>query len=543
MASKKKKDQKKKKKSKGGKKDDWSHEGGVTIEDAYIGNENDETRKKRIHTQEKDERLRRSRRKHEDKRLKTQFAKKMAHKVKFSDILASATQTEAAARETNEKVEEKVVRKPNPPNSNHLATTDRLQMLISRKRPRSDSATDDEDHGSAETEQYEEDIDSDDNIDEERETDDDTDDHESGEAESENLLDENDSSEMKLVFGGDVKSQKVKDHDVGNDADNESDDEHEKQNKTSSSSPLITHYEWFFKSSSSTDQGSGKNSLIGMDKKSKANTVVSKGKENEKKVKPNLIKNISINDVDCGLYAALVSEVSAIDHQACNVQDLPGIYKLWKSQSHPLLLNDFSKQLLPYLSTYSDAFIEGRDHINDRVMAECLLMHSLFHVVKARAKVVRHNDKLKKKAKDQKLRTAAVALEEDQSSIPAGNHKSRKGKGKQPDPVPVVNEVEDDEAMRDQGFARPRLLILCPFRATAKVIVKSMLRIFGENTSISGLEKFETEFADPEESDDEGRGTEKKTKRPDDWEALFNGNMDDDFKVRLLNVILVLFSN
>jgi hypothetical protein len=112
----------------------------------------------------------------------------------------------------------------------------------------------------------------------------------------------------------------------------------------------------------------------------------------------------------------------------------------------------------------------------------------------------------------------------------------------------------EQSAMHDQGFHRPRVLILCPFRSTAKQIVNTLQDLLGENTSVSGLEKFESEFGYfPEDEEDiaaqvdhheylnmrEGkRETVKqptmghlRSKKPDDWVATFRDNIDDDFKV------------
>lgn len=96
----------------------------------------------------------------------------------------------------------------------------------------------------------------------------------------------------------------------------------------------------------------------------------------------------------------------------------------------------------------------------------------------------------------------------------------------------------------DQGFCRPRVLILCPFRGTALKVVENVKRILGINTSMSNKEKFEEEFGPPDddsenenESEDDGesetaagkskRKSKKRkvgTDRPEDWKALFEGD-------------------
>jgi U3 small nucleolar RNA-associated protein 25 len=94
----------------------------------------------------------------------------------------------------------------------------------------------------------------------------------------------------------------------------------------------------------------------------------------------------------------------------------------------------------------------------------------------------------------------------------------------------------------DQGFCRPRVLILCPFRGTALKVVESIKRILGDNTSMSNKDKFEEEFGPPDDDSEDGSEDEKDsetaagkskrksknrkvgTDRPEDWKALFEGN-------------------
>ena len=108
----------------------------------------------------------------------------------------------------------------------------------------------------------------------------------------------------------------------------------------------------------------------------------------------------------------------------------------------------------------------------------------------------------------------------------------------------LKNETENGiQEFVDQGFCRPRVLILCPFRGTAMKIIENIKKILGDNTSISNQSKFAEEFGPPDsdsedDSDDEdignsetasGKSKRKSKKRkegsdkPDDWKALFKG--------------------
>lgn len=149
------------------------------------------------------------------------------------------------------------------------------------------------------------------------------------------------------------------------------------------------------------------------------------------------------------------------------------------------------------------------------------------------------NQKLKQKQRDLKLQKAQ---EETENNGDKKNKKKRSAAAA----LPMAMDNVDEDVYRDQGFVRPRLLILCPFRHTARKIVEMMMQILGPNTSVSGLEKFESDYADPTDEDDpfaiynEQDPRKKKNpkrqrgpiQKPADWEAVFKGNVDDDFKVR-----------
>lgn len=88
----------------------------------------------------------------------------------------------------------------------------------------------------------------------------------------------------------------------------------------------------------------------------------------------------------------------------------------------------------------------------------------------------------------------------------------------------------EDASILDQGYTRPRVLILCPFRSTARRIVQGLISALGEDiTSVTGLDKFKEEFSAPDELSDEA--DVGAVKKPSDWKAIFNDNTDDDFKM------------
>jgi len=163
------------------------------------------------------------------------------------------------------------------------------------------------------------------------------------------------------------------------------------------------------------------------------------------------------------------------------ISDIAGIYEMWRRD---IPLNTVCRRILPLLFSYCDIFADGRDLLNDLILLEASLIHLLFHAVKSRSTQIRNSCKLKE-----------GLLEE-------GNN-----------------------LYRDQGFTRPRILILCPLKSSAKKIVELIQNICGNNTSVSGIEKFDSEYLSAEVEDLQAK------QRPRDWEALFSGNIDDDFKL------------
>lgn len=167
--------------------------------------------------------------------------------------------------------------------------------------------------------------------------------------------------------------------------------------------------------------------------------------------------------------------------------------------------------MLPLLSSYVDALLEGRNHENDKDILETILTHISVHVMKSRTKQMRHNQKLKKKL--------AIVMQKAAAEN-SDSKKNKKNKSTFQD-KPVI------EGMQDQGFCRPKVLILCPTRNSVMNCIESIRNIFGDQTNISSLDKLIEEFGF---EDDEQDGKPRK-KKPEDWESIFSGNMDDDFKM------------
>jgi U3 small nucleolar RNA-associated protein 25 len=102
-------------------------------------------------------------------------------------------------------------------------------------------------------------------------------------------------------------------------------------------------------------------------------------------------------------------------------------------------------------------------------------------------------------------------------------------------------EAIDMEKLRDQGFTRPRVLILLPTRGTGHTFLKAMLTLLGDAAYVDKMDRFETEYGPPvtDEEDDDNNGKTIRHKKAvieakgSDWLELFGDdtNDDDDFKI------------
>lgn len=200
--------------------------------------------------------------------------------------------------------------------------------------------------------------------------------------------------------------------------------------------------------------------------------------------------------------------------QINHYRDIPNLNKLWKSKSSEKF-SILTSGLLSYQSSYADSIVEGRSHENDQDLLDAMLTHICVHVMKARTVVKKHNQRIKSKL--------------DAAKIAAANSKKKsKSRG-------LVNtlddEVDEESAHQDQGFCRPRVLILCPFRSTAFQCVSAIQSILGPNTSIGNYDKFVAEYG-PDEEDEGSRAASRRQNKPPDWQHLFSlQNNDDDFKL------------
>ncbi|XP_048339451.1 U3 small nucleolar RNA-associated protein 25 homolog isoform X2 [Sphaerodactylus townsendi] len=171
----------------------------------------------------------------------------------------------------------------------------------------------------------------------------------------------------------------------------------------------------------------------------------------------------------------------------------------WPKVNNPLISKEtkskdqsftpLQKELFCIMNSYKDLFYPERTALrNGEEVRHVYCLHAMNHVLKANAQVLSNNAKRRDQQQD----------------------------------------IEDD-GFRDQGLTRPKVLIVVPFRESALRVVQifiSLLESVGKKKiDVSNKKRFKGEFgSDPDEKP-------PNLKRPEDYDAVFAGNIDDHFKI------------
>mmetsp|Transcript_43911 Transcript_43911/g.103878 ORF Transcript_43911/g.103878 Transcript_43911/m.103878 type:complete len:660 (+) Transcript_43911:31-2010(+) len=190
-----------------------------------------------------------------------------------------------------------------------------------------------------------------------------------------------------------------------------------------------------------------------------------------------------------------VSAVQALLQQADAVKSswrcssfYPGVRKHFEEWMAKAGVSPSAREsaLFAFMRTYMDVCFPEQTHANARSTRALCVLHIVDHVLKARRQV-RDNTTLLQQAQEQSLAAGEAAIAQ----------------------------------FGDQGFARPRALILCPFRSVGAEVVRLILALCPDAKQVLGKKKFEEQFFEVEEQEFRGK--------PPDWVHLFAGNNDDCF--------------
>ena len=235
-------------------------------------------------------------------------------------------------------------------------------------------------------------------------------------------------------------------------------------------------------------------------------------------------------------------------------------------------------RLFSTFNDYKDVLFSARREEDSfpSQLRDIVNLHIVNHIMKARDIVVKNNSKIKmagiasKQHRDHITVQARVASEKGIKKVPmSAAEKERERKQRSRDkkkrrlearakanaemlsvpaselPTRIEDRDEDIDNsgslgnLRDQGFTRPRVLVLLPVRATAETFINSFLSVLPATISnIMNKRKFHLEFGLTEEEDEKDELGRRKleynrdgSRKPEDWIELFAKNNDDAFRI------------
>lgn len=177
---------------------------------------------------------------------------------------------------------------------------------------------------------------------------------------------------------------------------------------------------------------------------------------------------------------ANMSQSSIADHLYIK-QRVRDIY----AQSHPIVTAD-ENMLLEPMSKYMDINFPYKSHTNT-TYRQLYVLHILNHINKTRDRILKNSTKIR-------------------------THREQKKEGN------LAEDAEEPE-LRDQGFTRPKVLILLPTRELCNEIVDILINLSGSEQQ-ENKAKFKKQFHD---------NSEPPEYKPDDFKEAFRGNNSDFF--------------
>ena len=205
------------------------------------------------------------------------------------------------------------------------------------------------------------------------------------------------------------------------------------------------------------------------------------------------------------------------------------------------VFSSLQSTIFPPLSSYADLLFTATNRSNRRAVDNLVTLHVINHVLTSRGRVRRHDRRI---AEMEKRR-------DDKSGVRC---KAKNGIDRDDD----IDDDDDNDTdrWRDQGYTRPKVLILLPTRGTCLDFVERMMTLlegegggkYSSSVSADQTERFRDEYGGgsipPSSSsaddnvDDEDDEIERRRKavlksKGEDWNDLFGDevNPDDDFKL------------
>ncbi len=185
-----------------------------------------------------------------------------------------------------------------------------------------------------------------------------------------------------------------------------------------------------------------------------------------------------------------------------------------KTQPHPLqptapgaaLLTPLQRLLLDNANDYRDLVLPVERPSNMSQIRTALALHVASHLQRARNRVIKHDSKLRSAAaarRVKKLASAVDSVQPEAAEEGGGNDKPLGGAaGAASSGAGAADDIEEEEidadALRDQGFARCRVVVLLPFKHMALQFVRCLLTLLGQGRTVHHRKRFMEEFGDEE---------------------------------------------
>ncbi|KAH9812268.1 hypothetical protein DFH28DRAFT_1130027 [Melampsora americana] len=179
-------------------------------------------------------------------------------------------------------------------------------------------------------------------------------------------------------------------------------------------------------------------------------------------------------------------------------------------------LTPHQTEIFQKLKKYEDVWFTNLPYNQSRAdFRICLALWTLQHVKETRSEVLKNDKHL------------ARLAQQNQTLLLDPNHPTSQIK-------PNPETIEPD--LRDQGFTRPKVLILLPFRSSAYDWVNKLIHYCStpnksNPSTTKGYERFEKEYTLPKGTLDKLTTDEATVKYTLEHRMIFSGNVDDDFKL------------
>jgi U3 small nucleolar RNA-associated protein 25 len=150
-----------------------------------------------------------------------------------------------------------------------------------------------------------------------------------------------------------------------------------------------------------------------------------------------------------------------------------------------ITVNEQQDALLSIISDYHDLIFTDRDHENATSIMSMYALHAVNHVFKTRDAILKNNSLLNAAAKEKYVLLTGIHTKWYLYLTALFSLSLRK------------KDAEEKE-YRDQGFTRPKVLVLLPFRNSALEFVELLLKIVPKGLSerVANKKKFFAEFFD-----------------------------------------------